>query len=222
MPKLRASSIAQIYNAVECSSFGLASFDIKFPDDKNDVAVITFLPRSKFYFRIGISQGSQEHIYVRVCPGEYKSEDFQSMHSFESCLAQILPWIHRISEDLRVLLPDLSDLAQFREALEAHIKSAVADEDQPFSSTEIEEIDSKLSSLEQRLKELEERHVLAEQELAQLRQAVTQARSDLPAYPKGVWYRTAGGKLWEVMKKVGTSKEAREVLTAAAKKLLGI
>ncbi|HET7832577.1 MAG TPA: hypothetical protein VFK88_06390, partial [Gallionella sp.] len=172
MPRLRASSIAQIFNALECSSFGLTSFDVKFPHDKNEAAIITFLPRPKFCFRIGASRDSYEHIYIRVSPGEFKSEDFQTMSSFEACVAQILPWIHRISEDLRVALPDLPELARFRESLEAHIKDTVPDEDQPFSADEIGEIDSKLSSLEQRLKELEERHVLAEQELAELRGAV--------------------------------------------------
>lgn len=223
MAQVRSTAIAQVYNTLECSSFGLSSFDVKFPDGKNEIVVITFLPRKKFFFSIGLSRGSAENLYVRMNPGEFKSEDFLTARtSFESCLAEILPWVQRISEELRVSIPNLSDLSEFRDALEKHIQNSIENEEALFSDEEISEIDSKLSSLEQRLNELEERHGLAEMELAELRQAVSVARTDLTVYPKGIWYRTAGGKLWEVMKKVGTSKEAREVLTSAARKLLGL
>lgn len=223
MAQVRSTAIAQVYSTLECSSFGLSSFDVQFPDGKNEVVVITFLPRKLFFFSIGLSRGSAENLYVRMSPGEFKSEDFLSARaSFDHCLAEILPWLQRISEDLRVSISNLSDLSEFRDALEAHIQDSIEDEDSPFSTEEISEIDLKLSALEQRLNELEERHGLAELELAELRQAVSTARTDLTVYPKGIWYRTAGGKLWEVMKKVGTSKEAREILTSAARKLLGL
>ncbi len=220
---MRNTVIAQVYNTLELSSFGISSFDVKFPDIGNDVAVIIFLPRKKFHFVIGLTRGSTEHLYVRMNPGEFKSEDFiGSRVSFDGCLAEVLPWVQRISEELRVSIPNLSDLSEFRDALETHIKNSIKDEDSPFSDDEISEIDSKLSALEQRLNELEERHGLAELELAELRQAVSKARTDLTTYPKGIWYRTAGGKLWEVTKKVVASKEVREILTSAARKLLGL
>lgn len=223
MAQIRNAAIAQVYSAVECSTFALSSFDIRFPDGKNEIVEIRFLPKKQFFLAIGLGRGSTENLYVRMSPGVFKSEDFLGGRAkFEDCLAEIYLWTERVSEDLRVSIPDLSDLSEFRDALEEHIQNSILDEDLPFSSDEALEIDSKLAGLEQRLQELEERHLLAEQELAELRKAVSVARADLPIYPKGIWYRTAGGKLWEVMKKVGTSKEAREILASATRKLLGL
>lgn len=223
MPQIRSTAISQVCGYLESSSFGLSSFEVKFPDGSNEIVEISFLPQKTFYFYIGLSGGSNQQLYIRVSPGYFKSDDFVGgVTTFESCLAEIHPWVHRISEDLRVSIPDLSGLSEFRETLEAHIQDSIKDEDSLFTEDEVTEIDSKLSALEQRISELEERHALAESELSELRKAVTAARTDLTAYPKGIWYRTAGGKLWEVMKKVGTSKEARELLASAARKLLGL
>lgn len=223
MPQLRSTAISQVYSTIECSSFGLSSFDVKFPDGKNEIVVISFLPKKTFFFLIGLSRGSNENLYVQMNPGEFKSEDFLGGRgAFDDCLAEILPWVQRISEDLRVAIPDLSDLSEFRATLEAHIQDSIKDEEALFSEDEVTEIDSKLSALEQRISELEEKHALAESELSELRRAVIVARTDLTTYPKGIWYRTAGGKLWEVMKKVGTSKETRDLLASAARKLLGL
>jgi hypothetical protein len=64
-----------VYSILECSSFGLSSFDIKFPDSEK-IVVISFLPKKKFFFSIGLSRGSTENLYVQMSPGEFKSEDF--------------------------------------------------------------------------------------------------------------------------------------------------
>jgi hypothetical protein len=69
---------------------------------------------------------------------------------------------------------------------------------------------------------MEEKHLITEKELKELKQVVGDARKDLPIMSKGVWYRTAGGKLWEVMKKAAGTNEGRQVLADAAKRLLGL
>jgi hypothetical protein len=161
-------------------------------------------------------------VYVSCSPGIYKTEDTEVLGSFDDAVECIQPWARRIYDDLRVRTPDLNELASFRQTLDAHLKNTAVDEQSPFTEAEVTDLSAKLSALEQRLSEMEEKHLITEKELKELRQVVGDAKKDLPVMPKGVWYRTAGGKIWEVMKKAASTSEGKQLLADAAKKLLGL
>lgn len=220
MTKLRPTAIQRLTQQLEATRFGLVGFEVKFPDTHNVFVSVTFVGAKGFSFTVGSSSGTK--VAVTCSPGEYKVQDIYVLESFDEAMDCIQPWARRIYEDLRVQSADLSELAAFRQTLDAHLKSHVTDEQSLFSEVEVDELSAKLSALEQRLTEMEEKHLITERELKNLKQVVSDARKDLPAIPKGVWYRTAGGKLWEVMKKAAATNEGRQVLADAAKKLLGL
>ena len=210
----------KLLRELEATRFGLVNFDVKFPDDAATLVNITFLGARGAALRM--SEVAQEKLYVICAPGEFKSEDKFVVKTFDEALDTIQPWARRIHEDLRVRATDLAELSNFRNILDAHLQQHVPDEQSPFSNAEVNELDEKLSSLEQRLAEMEAKHLITEKELKDLKNVVSEARKDLPAMSKGTWYRTAGGKLWEVMKKAASTNDGRQVLADAAKKLLGL
>lgn len=220
MPKLRPTSVQRLKDQLEDTRFGLVGFEVKFPDTYNVLANVTFTGAKGFTLKVG--ESSQNKVYVNCAPGEFKAEDTYVFDTFDEALDCIKPWSRRIYEDLRVKGEDLNELAAFRQRLDAYLKESVQDEQGIFTDAEVDDISTKLSALEQRLAEMEEKHLLTEKELNQLKQVLSDARNDLPELPKGVWYRTAGGKIWEVMKKAAGTSEARQVLADAAKKLLGL
>lgn len=220
MPKLRPTSIQRLTHELEATRFGLVGFDVKFPDTFSVFVTITFVGVKGFSLKIG--ESGSNTVYVTSSPGEYKVEDTYTFESFDDAIKCVQPWARRIYEDLRVRSPDLGEFAAFRQTLDAHLKSNIPDEQSLFTHIEVNDLTSKLSALEQRLAEMEERHVITEKELKDLSQVVSEARKDLLIMPKGVWYRTAGGKLWEVMKKTAGTNEGRQVLADAARKLLGL
>lgn len=221
MPNLRPSSVQQVLDELSASKFGVVGFDVSFPDS-GDLATIVFAVRKTAKFAIASTNTATNPLQVRMSPGEYKSEDIVRCDSFKECLSLIQPWARRIHEDLRIQDPQLADLKGFRESLDAHLKGNVKDEGSLFSTEEVQELSVKLDALATRLEEMEERHELTEKELKNLRQVLSDAKTDLPAMPKGVWYRTAGGKVWEAMKKVASTSEARQLLAEAARKLIGM
>lgn len=221
MANLRPSSVQQILDELSASKFGAVGFEVSFPDS-GDLASIVFAIRRSAKFVVSSSGTASHPIHVRMSPGEYKSEDTVRCESFGECLRLIQPWTRRIHEDLRIQDPKLSDLQGFRENLEAHIKGSIKDEGALFSSDEIQDLSSKLDALSARLEEMEEKHELTERELRDLQKILFEAKVDLPDMPKGVWYRTAGGKVWEAMKKAASTSEARQLLADAARKLIGM
>lgn len=220
MPKLRPTAIQQVTRELAATRFGLVGFEVKFPDSGNPLVSISFLGLKGQSFKIGPS--SQTAVFVNCSPGVYKTEDTAVFESFDEAVECIQPWARRIYDDLRVRTPDLSEFESFRQTLDAHLKNTAVDEQAPFTEAEVSDLGAKLSALEQRLGEMEEKHLITEKELRELRQVVGDAKKDLPVMSKGVWYRTAGGKLWEVMKKAASTSEGRQLLADAAKKLLGM
>jgi uncharacterized protein YdcH (DUF465 family) len=222
MPMLRPTSIQHVFDELAASRFGVVGFDTAFPDQGDTLCTITFLARKGSRFAIQGTATATNPIAARVSPGQYKNEDLLRFDSFKDCLAQIQPWVKRIHEDLRVQDPKYDDMLSFRQALDAHIKSSVKDEGALFSEAEVSELMTKLKALEDRIQEMEDKHVLTDKEVRHLRQVVEDAKADLPALPKGVWYKTAGGKVWEVMKKAASTSETKQLLADAARKLIGM
>lgn len=206
MPLLRPSSIQQLVDELAASKFGAVGFDASFPDS-GDLAVVVFTAKKGIKLAISSSGAVSNPLQVRVSPGEYKNEDVIRCENFRECLKLIQPWARRIHEDLRIQDPQLDEMQKFREALDRHIRSNLKEETDTFSADEIQELTSKLDALTARLEEMEGRHEITEAELRKLQQVLQDAKADLPDLPKGVWYRTAGGKVWETMKNVASSAE---------------
>ncbi len=222
MPILRPTSIQQVLDELSGSRFGLVGFDASFPDQGETLCSIAFLACKGSRFVIQGSGTGTNPLTARISPGQYKTEDVLRFESFKDCIAQIQPWAKRIHEDLRVQDPKYEDMHAFRQSLDAHIKASVKDEGALFSDEEVSELLTKLKALEERIQDMEDKHLLTEKEVRHLRQVVEEAKIDLPAMPKGVWYRTAGGKVWEVMKKAASTSEAKQLLAEAARKLIGL
>lgn len=91
-----------------------------------------------------------------------------------------------------------------------------------FDFEEIAELTQKLERLETKLNELLDRHEVTEEYVAALREAISNAKDDLPNLPKQVWYRVAAAKIVTTIKQVITSKEARSIAYEGAKKMLGL
>jgi hypothetical protein len=222
MPLLRPTSMQQVLEELAASRFGVVGFETNFPEQGDTLCSITFLARKGCRFVMQGTGTTTNPIAARVSPGQFKSDDAMRFDSFKDCIAQIQPWVKRIHEDLRVQDPKFDEFVAFRQSLDAHIKGNVKDEGAPFTEIESIELLAKLKTLEERIEEMEDKHLLTEKEVRHLRQVVEDAKSDLPAMPKGVWYRTAGGKVWEAMKRAASTGEAKQLLADAARKLIGL
>jgi hypothetical protein len=160
---------------------------------------------------------------VRHRPGLNILEFAEGSISLEKSFTFLPIWVGLIHDELSVVLPgelaadDIFDLLK-KFSLNQEPENATA----RFDYAEILELTKKLEDLETKLNELVGKHELTEENLAALREAISNAKDDLPNLPKQVWYRVAAAKIATTTKQVIKSKEGRSIAYEGAKKMLGL
>ena len=121
------------------------------------------------------------------------------------------------------MLPGESEADDIRDLLKRFTENQdSANTTARFDFEEVAELTQKLEQLEIRLNELLSRHEVTEENVEALREAISNAKEDLPRLPKQVWYRVAAAKIVTTTKQVITSKEGRSIAYEGAKKMLGL
>ncbi|MDC4227321.1 MAG: hypothetical protein MPW15_24535 [Candidatus Manganitrophus sp.] len=135
-------------------------------------------------------------------------------------MKSISPWVMRILEDYRTQNPLIDEFENLRSSLSEQIEKHIADESAHFSSEEIASIRSSLDDISVKLAEISEKTAEQERQLLNAQNELKGLKADLEIFPKGVWYRMAGSKVLNILKKAATSKEGRNFVLEAAKKFL--
>jgi len=218
MIPLRETTKRKVIAVLEKSYFSLSSFTVLFDENDREFLQITFLPRKTFRFVIsgyGTTFSTSEAPGMHVLTGEtLKREDL------DTALKAIAPWINRILEDYRTQNPIVDEFETSRKSLNEKLEQHLNDDDSHFSAEEASAIRVKLDELSAKLAEVCEKNAEYEKNLRDAKAEIQSIKADLELFPKGVWYRMAGGKDLSVIKKVVTSKEGRDFALEAAKKLL--
>ena len=217
MTTLRESTKKKIADALEKSYFSAASFSTKFDEDKAEFVRIVFLPNRALHFAIegdgpfATSEAPGLHIH--------SGEEFKR-DSLDAAIRAISTWTGRILEDYRIQHPILDEFEQLRKSLNDKLREHLQDEDAHFSPEEAEALRTKLDELTAKFADIAEKSEAFERNLKEAKQEIQALKADLEFFPRGVWLRMAAGKVLNVIKKVVTSKEGRELALEAAKKLL--
>jgi hypothetical protein len=217
---LKQSVLAKIYSTLEKSPFTVADFEVT-PGDSEDDAIlrVRFRHAPDFSFVVDEQDGK---LYALESPGEYRKTEAMVLTTLHNMPERLAAWARNVRDELRSLLPAYTEIDELRDAIEKHIQEHVDHPDQPFSKAEADDLRAKLDQLGEKFVELAERSEITKQELNRLEQELVAIKTNISAYPKGTWYKTAGTKLWAVSSKIMTSTESRQVLAQAAKKLIGL
>jgi len=234
MAKLRKTIISQIFSALKSSEFSLRDYKVEL-EDTDDFAHIRFLPFPEYEFTISEKNFARRtmgdilnpptpdmHLITIESPGEYKVCATLKHNSIDRCIERISVWCRSIAEELATPLPELNFLEEFEEEIEKQINEQAGDSKELFTKEEIESLVVKLDALANKFSELEHSNAITEQELVKIKKEVDRMKLNLPKYPKSTWYKISAHKILDVIKKVATSKEGKEVLLSSAKKILGL
>lgn len=216
---LRNSLRVQIWAAIEKSPFTVADFDVKFDEDDELLRIV--FRYDKNYF-LAITEDYKRQLYSQESPGEHRKLERYALSDHGEIPTRIGAWSKNVRDELRSTIPVYGDLDELKETLEAFIKGNVKDPDSTFTPSEADILRQKLDELSARFEEMQQRNQLTEQELNKLNQEIASIKVNLSSYPKGTWYKTAANKLWTTANKIVTSKESRQLLADAAKKMLGL
>jgi len=224
--------------SLEYESFCKEDFVVLFPDDSSNLVEIKFRALPSYSFTIGetynnsgpfgalhaMSGNAKLKLVTHESPGEYKSRQTTEHDSISECIGSIHAWTRRIQEELRtpkaIAIANDSELDEIIESFHQKIDHSIEDQEAFFSATEQTEILERLNALQNRLEELEAKFSLSEQDTAKVKTAIEKTKQDLPNFPRGVWYKTAGNKIINALKVAMKTKEVRELALEATKKFL--
>ncbi|MEW7986512.1 MAG: hypothetical protein AB2810_15905 [Candidatus Thiodiazotropha endolucinida] len=211
-----------IYSALADSEFGLESFDVTFPNTNQILLKAVFLPDPQYKLTIKDNGGLPRTVASYEAPGEHLNEEVYGGTPLSNIPERLEFWTMNLSRELRSAGAPPDNIREITEQLEELITENVVEPEKRFSSEEIEQLKERLANLEHRFAELESAGIISGVENSQLNGEIKQASKDLSVLTKGIWYRISLTKILRALKGVLTSKEAREIMKEAAKKLIGL
>lgn len=218
MTQLRETTKRKILAALEKSHFTASAYSVEYDHDATAFLTITFLPNKSFVF---VASESYAGISSSEAPGQHKITGESFKHaSLDECLKSIAPWAARILEDYRANNPIIDEFESLRRSLSEQIEKHITDESAHFSPEEVVAIRAKLDELSTKLSEVTEKTAEQEKQLRDAQQELKALKQDAEVFPKGVWYRMAGSRVLNIIRRAATSKEGREFALEAAKKIL--
>lgn len=240
MDTLRKTSLQKINESLKLTGFSLRDFKIQLDPSSDKYISISFLPYSQYIFEIiekdfaprgGIllAMGNVQHksdigLATIESPGENKAKELTRYPSIDQCIQAIPRWGKRIGEELSAVVSVNEELLDFEQQFEKNLEDLVQsfsnNVGQPFLESEIQNVRSKLDSIFTKFEDLEKKHEITKQELETLREEFEKLKETLPRYPKGVWIQSTGHKLLDFCKSILKSKEGRDFILEAGKKML--
>lgn len=218
MIQLRESTKRKITDLLNKSHFTASAFSVTYEEESQDFLIISFIPNKVFKFT---AEKTYSNFSTTEAPGLHiVTEETFKREALDDCLKAISPWISRILEDYRTHNPLVDEFETLRKTISEQIEQHIGDEAAHFSGEEMESIRTKLDDLSAKLAEVTEKTFEQEKQLRDAQAEIKNLKADLEVFPKGVWYRMAGSKVLNILKKAATSKEGREFALEAAKKFL--
>ncbi|WP_338639227.1 hypothetical protein [Burkholderia pyrrocinia] len=218
---LRTSLIAEVYFALDESSFTSADFEIT-TNDKVLLSVV-FRANRRYNFTVQEEQSfAKRGIFAQRTPGAERESDAISVESLSHLPTMVSEWSKHLRSELRAALPVYDELDALRQRVEEHIREHVAEPNDRFSRDEADELREKLRDLMAKFETLQEQSELTDQQVKKMEAQIEVLISDLNGFHRGTWYRTAATKIWSIITSVASSPEGRSILTQAAQKAIGV
>lgn len=208
--------MSRVYEALDKTRFSSAAFEIAFPES-GELLYVAKLQNTNYFFSF------TDDGVVRSRPGNNVLEHAEQGISLDLSLQYLTTWVGFVHDELSVVLPGELGVDDILELLKKFSGSQDTENATArFDYAEVVDLTKKLEELEAKLNELVGKHELTEKSLTALREAISNAKEDLPNLPKQVWYRVAAAKIATTTKQVITSKEGRSIAYESAKKMLGL
>lgn len=238
MSKLKASVVFQVARSLETYDFCKEDFEIITPENENRLLTIRFRPMNDYFFEmmeatkgsklnaisnlVGTTYDEERVIRTIETPGDHKTQEIHDFKNIDIAISRISTWTRNIQDDLlsrKNLENDFDDITE--EVYEA-IRENLENPEEYFNKSEKDRLHEQLNELRKRVESLEKENKIEESERQEIENAIQQGEKNINLYPKGVWYKTAGTKIMRTIKQVLKTKEGRELVATAFKKLINM
>lgn len=222
MTNLNKYLIDEIYTMLDCSELGVSNFDVKFPSEGKVLVDIVFKPCPDYQIIVKDLGGLPHKVCTEEKPGNFLKMEVHGGLGFQEVPGRVSSWTENVNAEIRAIGKREQGLEDLSSQIEEMVKEHVENPHSKFTSDELNEIRERLQDLEKRFEDLEKGNKISLNELTKLKGHVIQASEDAPAMQKGIWYKLSLNRIFGALKEIAKSKEGREVLKEAVKKLIGL
>jgi len=217
---VRRTFLGRIDKALAASDhFDATDFDITVKDAQSEVEIkYRFDPQ--YRFEIDLAPTTVKGVTARESPGETDDEDYINYDDADTLLMALTEWTDRLYEELSAI-PIYRMVEDQRRQLDEFFAQYGHLEDEYFTRSESDELNLRLSNLEEQLIESIRANALSEaqagRKIAQLDKELTILREKIDILKKPAWASSLVARVWEWSKDPSNQKVlASGVNTAAA------
>lgn len=220
---LNNSTKRTVYNALDDSPFGSASFECLFQEAETVGPILTIKFRDNNEFQFKITDAKDEYgrnLYqfyyspAKFTKSSYVNDEFNKFSDF------ILKWCSYIKNELIASNPVYEDFEKFKQEINSKIEEYSNDPLCRFDDEEKKNLKSKLDELQNKFEELKRNHEITDNELSKVKAVVSSLTENLKDFPKKTWFRSAASKMYDMSATLMTSQAGQKILEQSANKLL--
>lgn len=218
MPELRPKYKKMVFDTLNETYFGISNFEVSFPED-SFLVLISLKSNIQYFLKIDTDN------YIRRYPGHLKNEEEWTNHpDFISCLSGIQDWAQSIVDDIKAstAINEIydPDLAKMKKQFEEQIDKDIKNPNVRFTKAEAQNWQERLDNLSHKFEKLEEENNITKIELSRIKTEIEDMKSNLNSFPKGIWLKTTGTKVLDMLKKFSNSEAGKTVIKETIKGIL--
>ena len=210
----------RILDVVKDSPLTEHAFHVDFGGGDGVILHIHYVLNNQFYF--GVTQSSENKVFeIRRAPGnELLTEETHFANSVDNLIHQVQRWLQAVESEDEVGSESDNDLDKLKQTFFRDLARHVKDESRHFTQEEANDILERIEKLEQQME-----HVLTSQkkstsEIQSVKKLFKEAKKDTGTMTKKKWLVVGGGKIFNALLSIATSKEGRKVVADSVRGLL--
>jgi uncharacterized protein YdcH (DUF465 family) len=187
------------------------AFQVQFGSQSSeDLVQIRYVLRDSFRFR---AFQTEDGFSVLRAPGEQLlTEESFGASNAERVIQQLQYWLHAVEVEDEINPEIDSDVAKLKEAFFRDLSRHVKDENRHFTKEEADELISRIEKLEQQIETIMAGQNKSANEISAVKKQMRAAKQDASTMTKRKWLVVGGGKIFNALISIATSKEGRKAI----------
>lgn len=198
------------------------AFQVKFADKASEPLVrIKYVLLESFSFTAGLS-GDNHNFWVTCAPGsQLVIEETSRAETIEEVISSLESWVSSVEVEDDVSADIDNDVSKLKEVFFRDLSRHVKDENRHFTKEEADELTARIEKLEQQIEQIMAQQKKSESEVRSVKRLMQDAKKDAGTLTKRKWLVVGGGKIFNALISIATSKEGRKAIVDSVKGYLG-
>jgi hypothetical protein len=195
------------------------AFEVKFAAQQGeDLVQIKYILFDAF--RFSAFRDGEEFAVNRAPGNQLLSEERFQAETVARVLQLLESWVQAVETEDEVNPEIDSEVKKLKEAFFRDLGRHIKDESRHFTKEEADDLIERVDKLEQQIEQVMAAQKKSEYEVRSVKKLMQEAKKDTATMTKKKWLVVGGGKIFNALMSIATSKEGRKAIVDSVKGLL--